>query len=185
MYAKTAMLLTALLVSACHDGAAEAVKSNYMLPVCETAGSTNTITWQVSDDAFDTSGKKTECTLLLADGLPIGNRLRITAYRNGLADLEFTCNEEQSKRFMLRNAGRRVALVMNNQVAGEAVIAPQPTDFRCGLLFLDSLETAVNYCEKMSSSLKFDKAMCTQICSSSDTELSACVAAKDQWGQSH
>ena len=179
MHVRTATLLAALLfASACHEGTVEAIGSNYMLPVCETVETAGTIRWRVSENAFDVSGKQTECTTPLADGLPIGDRLRITAYRNGLADLEFTCNKEQSKEFMLRNAGRRIALVMNEQVAGEAVIAPQPTDFRCGLLFLDSLKTAVNYCEKMSSSLKFDKTMCTQICSSSDTKLPACVVAR-------
>jgi hypothetical protein len=151
----------------------------YLLPICSSPAdsSASTRLWSVGADAFGTAPGKSLCTASTEHGLALGRQLRIIPYRSGLADLEFVCDQDEARRFMRQNAGERVAIVLGGKVAGEVAIVPQPTDFRCGLLALDSLETAIRLCERMSRYLGSDGATCTEVCENSNRDQVACVRA--------
>ena len=152
--------------------------TGYLFQKCANNDQNGAVILPVEGPYFGSLKKDSVCVLSREKKVGLGQNIRIIPYKNGLADLEFSCNKEELLPFLRENAGRQVIFSFGGKAVGSAEIPKQPAISRCALLYMESLERAVATCEKLSPYLKFDGSLCLSACNTSDASSRACVMSK-------
>lgn len=164
-------------LSACTVSSNPPEAAVYMLSACQMPAHAGEKIWPAAKNFFGASLGQSVCTEPVSSGLKMQTPLRIIPYKNGLVDVELSCERQDAKAFFAKNAGKLIVFVAGSHALGSARIPEIPFIDRCAILGQPGLKEAIATCEVFAESMSLDKKQCWEPCSADDGSW-ACIVHK-------